>query len=52
MLVSAVTSIWLLHDLTMAAEAPGLALAILQYSLLTCALVALVGSAVMYATDR
>ena len=52
MLVSAATAIWLLYDLTTAAEAPRLPLAILQYSLLTCALVALVGSAVMYATDR
>jgi hypothetical protein len=33
-------------------QAPRLVLAILQYALLACALVALVGSAVMYATDR
>ena len=52
MLMSAVTSIWLLYDISTASEAPRLLLAILQYSLLTCALVALVGSAVMYATDR
>jgi len=31
---------------------PRLALAILQYALLACALVALIGSAVMSATDR
>jgi len=31
---------------------PRPALAILQYSLLACALIALVGSAVMHATDR
>jgi hypothetical protein len=50
--MSAVTSIWLLYDISTASEAPRLLLAIVQYSLLTCALVALVGSAVMYATDR
>jgi hypothetical protein len=52
MLMSAVTSIWLLYDISTATEAPRLMLAILQYSLLTCAVVALIGSAVMYATDR
>jgi hypothetical protein len=51
MAISAVTSCWLLYDITTANEAPRLALAILQYSLLAFALVALVGSAVMYATD-
>ena len=52
MLMSAVTSCWLLYDLTTATESPRLALAALQCSLLVCALVALVGSTVMYATDR
>lgn len=52
MAMSAVTSLWLLYDITTATEAPRLALAVLQYILLACALVALVGSAVMYATDR
>ncbi|MCP4618266.1 MAG: hypothetical protein GY844_17750 [Bradyrhizobium sp.] len=52
MLMSAATSLWLLYDITTAAEAPRLALALLQYSLLACGLFALVGSAVMYATDR
>jgi hypothetical protein len=42
----------LLYDTTTATEAPRLALAILQYARLACALVALVGFAVMYATDR
>jgi len=49
---SAVTSLWLLYDITTATEAPRLALALLQYSLLACALIALVGSAVVHATDR
>lgn len=52
MLLSAVTSLWLLYDITTATEATRLGLAILQYSLLACALIALVGSAVMHATDR
>jgi hypothetical protein len=52
MLLSAVTSCWLLYDIATATEAPRLALAILQYILLACALVALVGSAVMCATER
>jgi hypothetical protein len=52
MLVSAATSLWLLYDITTATEAPRLMLAFLQYSLLACALVALLGAAVMYATDR
>jgi hypothetical protein len=52
MALSAITSIWLLYDIATATEAPRLALALVQYSLLTLAVVALVGSAVMYATDR
>lgn len=52
MLMSAVTSGWLLYDVTTATEAPRLALAILQYALLACAQVALIGSVVMHATER
>jgi len=52
MLLSAVTSLGLLYDITTATEAPRLMLAVLQYILLALAVVALVGSAVMYATDR
>ena len=52
MLMSAATSAWLVYDITSATEAPRQALAILQYALLACALRALIGSAVMYATDR
>jgi hypothetical protein len=50
MAISAVTTCCLLYDITTATEAPRLALAILQYALLACALVPLVGSAVMSAT--
>ena len=52
MAISAATSCWLLYNITTATEAPRLALAILQYAVLACALVALVGFAVMYATNR
>jgi hypothetical protein len=52
MLMSAATSAWLVYDITSATEAPRQALAILQYALPACALCALIGSAVMYATDR
>jgi hypothetical protein len=52
MVVSAATAAWQLYDIATATEAPQMALSFLQYSLLACALIALVGSAVMYATDR
>ena len=52
MAIGAVTTCWLLYDITTANEAPRLALAILQYALLACALVALVGSAALDATGR
>ena len=52
MLISAATASWQLYDIATATEAPRMALAFLQYSLLACALIALVGSAVMYASDR
>ena len=51
-LISALASCWLLYDITTATEAPRLAVAILQYALLACSLVALIGSAVMHATDQ
>ena len=52
MLLSAVTTCWLLYDMVSATEAPRQAVAILEYALLACAMVALVGSAAMYAQDR
>jgi hypothetical protein len=52
MLLSAATSAWLAYDIISAPEAPRQALAVLQYALLACAVCALVGSAVMAATDR
>jgi hypothetical protein len=52
MLMTAATSAWLAYDIATATEAPSLALATLQYALLACSLFALIGSAVMYATDR
>lgn len=52
MLMSAATSGWLIYDMTSATEAPRLALAVLQYCLLALAVVALVGSALIYATEK
>ena len=51
MLMSGVTSAWLLYDIATATEAPRQAVAILQYGLLACALIGLMGSIVMAATD-
>ncbi|WP_283808655.1 hypothetical protein [Bradyrhizobium centrolobii] len=42
----------LIHEITSATEAPSQALAILQYALLACALIGLVGSVVMYVRER
>lgn len=52
MLISGVTSVCLVYDMTTATEAPRMMLAYLRYTLLAMALFALVGSAVMYATGR
>jgi hypothetical protein len=52
MLMSGITSAWLLYDMATATEAPSRALSILQYGLLACALVGLVGSLVMLATEK
>jgi hypothetical protein len=52
MLMSAVTSAWLIYDMTTATEAPRQAVAVLQYGLLACALVGLVGSFLMMAASQ
>jgi hypothetical protein len=52
MLMSGITSAWLLYEMATAAEAPGRALAILQYGLLAGALIGLVGSLVMLASKK
>ena len=52
MLMSGITSAWLLYETAMATEAPSRALAILQYGLLACALIGLVGSLVMLASEK
>ena len=52
MLMSGITSAWLLYDKATASEAPSRALAILQYTLLAGALVGLVGSLVMLASEK
>jgi hypothetical protein len=52
MLMSGITSAWLLYEMATAAEAPSRALAILQHGLLACALIGLVGSLVMSASEK
>ena len=52
MLMSGITSAWLLYEIATATESPGRALAILQYGLLACALIGLVGSLVMLASEK
>ena len=52
MLMSGITSVWLLYEMATATEAPSRALAILQYGLLACARIGLVGSLVMLASEK
>ncbi|QDW38943.1 hypothetical protein FFI89_018390 [Bradyrhizobium sp. KBS0727] len=52
MLMSGLTSVWLLYDIATATEAPRQAVTILQYALLACALIGLVGSIVMAASEK
>jgi hypothetical protein len=50
MLISGITSAWLLYEMAIATEAPSRAL-ILRYGLLACALIGLVGSLAMLASE-
>jgi hypothetical protein len=52
MLMSAVTSAWLIHEMATAAETPSRTVAVLQYGLLACALFALIGSLTNYASEK
>jgi len=52
MLMSGITSAWLLYEMATATEAPSRALAILQYGLRAGALTGLVGSLVMLASEN
>ncbi|MEK9281219.1 MULTISPECIES: hypothetical protein [unclassified Bradyrhizobium] len=52
MLMSGITSALLIYEITSATEAPSQALAILQYALLACGLIGLLGSIVMYVQER
>ena len=52
MLMTGVTSAVLIYQIASATEAPRQALAVLQYVLLACALIGLVGSFVMYAQEK
>ena len=52
MLMSGLTSAWLLYDIASATETPRQAVAMLQYGLLACALIGLIGSVVMAAQQK
>ena len=52
MLMSGLTSAWLLYDIATATEAPRQAVAMLQYGLLAGALIGLIGSVVMAAQEK
>jgi hypothetical protein len=52
MLMGGITSSWLLYEMATATEARSRALAILQYGLLGGALIGLVGSLVMLASEK
>ena len=52
MLICGFTSAWLLYEMATATEAPSRAPAILQSRLLACALIGLVGSLVMPASEK
>jgi hypothetical protein len=52
MLMSGATSAWLIYDMATAAEAPRQAVVVLQYGLLACALLGLIGSLVMFASQK
>jgi len=52
MLMSGLTSAWLLYDMATATEVPRQAVAILQCGLLACAVIGLVGSIVMAAQEK
>lgn len=52
MLTSGLTSAWLLYDIATATETPRQAVAMLQYGLLACALVGLIGSVVMATQEK
>lgn len=51
-LTSAAVAVWLIYDMASAAETPRQAVAILQYALLGCALIGLVGSAVKFISAK
>lgn len=52
MLMSAATAAWLVYDMASATETPRQAVAMLQYCLLAGALIGVVGSLVMAASEK
>ena len=52
MLMSAATAAWLVYDMASATEVPRQGVVVLQYCLLAAALIGLVGSLVMAASEK
>ena len=52
MLISGLTSAILIYQMATATEAPSQALAVLQYCLLACGLIGLMGSIAMFAAGK
>ena len=52
MLISGLTAVVLIYQMVTATEAPSQALAVLQYCLLACALIGVVGSIAMFASGK
>ena len=50
-LINAAVAVWIVYDITTAAEVPRQAVLILQYVLLACALFGLAGSVVKYMSE-
>jgi hypothetical protein len=51
-LIAGATACWLIYDIASATEAPRQSVAVLQYVLLTMALIGAIGSAAMYFSDN
>ena len=52
MLLMAVVAAWIIYDKASATEAPSRALQVMEYFLLACALVGLVGTAIQLAAQK
>jgi hypothetical protein len=51
-LMTGAVSAWLVYDMVTATETPSMVLTLLQYTVLAAALIALIGSVMMFASER